>query len=268
MTNDALAGYFARIGYTGEAEPTLDTLRQMIWLHQHVIPFENLDIALFHRPISLAPEAIYAKLVGNRRGGFCFEHNGLLAAMLEQLGFSVTMGYATWTNEAGVEIVPFDHLVLRVTIPGDDVRWLADVGFGSDTPPGPLRLIPGQEQHHAETGTTYRALAHAGPNRQWAIQHRRGDGAWRQLYDIDFTPRTMADFEGRSLFNQTSPESHFTQGTMCSRPRAGGRVTVARGTLIVTSDGQREETPLDGPEAEWAALREWFGIEREGEIQQ
>jgi N-hydroxyarylamine O-acetyltransferase len=262
MSRDPLlARYFERIGYPGSAEATLPALWEIVWLHQLAIPFENLDIALFRQPISLEPAAIFAKLVAGGRGGFCFEQNGLLAAMLERMGFGVTMGYATWGSDAGEEIVPFDHLVLEITIPDHELRWLADAGFGRETPARPLPLAPGREELHEETGYVYRVLPSARPNRHWRIEQRLGEEPWRQLYDIDLTPRRMTDYEHRSRYNQTSPDSIFTQGTMCSRPFPGGRVTVARGTLILTRNGTREERALDGPGAELAALREWFGID-------
>ncbi len=83
-----LDAYVARIGYAGARTPTLETLRAISCAHVSRIPFENVDV-LLGRPILLELEAIEAKLVHARRGGYCFEQNSLLLAVLEALGFSV-----------------------------------------------------------------------------------------------------------------------------------------------------------------------------------
>jgi N-hydroxyarylamine O-acetyltransferase len=256
-----LQRYFARIDYSGPAEPTLASLRQITWRHQLAIPFENLDIVLFQRPISLETPDIFAKLVDANRGGFCFEQNGLLGLILGWMGYGVSYGYATWFDEDGSEIDPFDHLVLRVEIPGEPHPWLADVGFGRQTPARPLPLVAGGEDHHPETGLTYRILPSGRQDRQWMAQVRDDDGEWKLLYEVDLTPRAMGDYEHRSRYHQTSLDSHFTRGMLCSRPAAGGRITVSGGKLILTRNGEREELPLDSRDAELSALREWFGIE-------
>ena len=264
MTSE-LQRYFSRIGYTGSAGPTLANLRQITWLHQLAIPFENLDIVLFRKPISLATEDIYVKLVDRGRGGFCFEQNGLLGLILSFMGYAVSYGYATWPDEDGTEIAPFDHLLLQVGIPGEPDPWLADVGFGRQSPARPIPLVAGREQHHPETGITYRVLPSERQNRQWLVQFRDQDGSWALFYDLDLRARGMSDYEHRSQYHQTSPESHFTRGMICSRSVAGGRVTVADGKLILTGNGEREERPLAGRDEELAALREWFGIEADQE---
>lgn len=260
MQNE-LQRYFARIDYTGSPEPTLANLRQITWLHQLAIPFENLDIVLFRKPISLANEDIFAKLVDRKRGGFCFEHNGLLGLVLRAMGYVVSYGYATWISDDGTEIDPFDHLILRVGIPGEPDPWLADAGFGRQTPARPLPLVAGREEHHPETGLTYRVLASSRQDRQWSVQVQDEQDSWAPLYDLDLRPRVMAEYEHRSQYHQTSPESPFTRGMMCSRPAPSGRITVADGKLILTRIGEREERPLASRQEENEALSEWFGID-------
>ncbi|CAN5887799.1 hypothetical protein BH24CHL4_BH24CHL4_08400 [soil metagenome] len=108
--NGELQRYFSRINYTCSLQPTLANMRQITWLHQLAIPFENLDIVLFNRPISLETPDIFAKLVDQGRGGFCFEQNGLLGLVLGWMGYSVSYGYATWLSDDGEEIDPFSLL--------------------------------------------------------------------------------------------------------------------------------------------------------------
>ncbi len=261
---ERLTRYFDRIAYGGPAEPTLQALEEICWLHQLAIPFENLDIYLYRRPISLVPDAIYTKLVQRRRGGFCFEQNGLLAIMLETMGYGVSMGYATWELETGEWVAPFDHLVLKVTIPGQATPWLADVGFGRNTPAGPLPLRHDAKHRQPRSGIEYRIGKLTKTERQWRIAMQPAGEPPQPLYEADLRPRRMDEFEHRNQFNQTSPDSHFTQGLICSRPTAdGGRVTIAGDLLIQTRDGERTETPLAGSAARARALEKWFGIEME-----
>ncbi len=261
MRADELRAYAERIGYAGPLVPRVAVLREISWLHQLAIPFENLDIALLKRPIVLTPEAILEKLVRQSRGGFCFEQNGLLATVLEALGFAVTMGYATWMPEAGERIVPFDHLVLKVVAPEDGSEWLADVGFGRETPAGPLPLAEGELAADGRSGIAYRIERLDDPDLQWSIARRSAlDTDWVMHYDLDLRARSMVDYEERSQFHQTSADSHFTQGVICSKLVPGGRVSVTSESLILTRDGEREETALEGPAALLGALEEWFGI--------
>ena len=103
MTLD-LAGYFERIGYDGAADPTLDVLQELITAHTRSIAFENLDPLLGVPVDDLGPEALVDKLVHRRRGGYCYEHNGLMGHVLEELGFGVRRFAArvVWTHAAGL----------------------------------------------------------------------------------------------------------------------------------------------------------------------
>src|SRR5580698_1365149 len=81
--------YFARIGFTGVPRADLETLCALHRAHVTHVPFENLDV-LLGRTIRLDLPSLEQKLVGQRRGGYCFEQNGLFVAVLEQIGFEIT----------------------------------------------------------------------------------------------------------------------------------------------------------------------------------
>ncbi len=121
--------YLERIGLSASERPTLHDVHRA---HATSIPFENLDP---HRgiPVSLAEEDLVRKLVRERRGGYCFEQNLLLASALEHIGLEVEPMLARVRAGAPPGTVrPRSHLVLRVT-DGDGRVWHADVGFGSGT---------------------------------------------------------------------------------------------------------------------------------------
>jgi arylamine N-acetyltransferase len=138
---DAVADYFRRIAYTGPTEPTLDVLSALVAGHNRSIPFENLDPVMGIPVIDLEPDALFDKLVRRRRGGYCFEHNGVMAHVLSQLGFGVDIlgGRVVWMNTSG-ELPAQTHQTLAVTVPGVDGRHLVDVGFGGQTLSSPIRF--------------------------------------------------------------------------------------------------------------------------------
>src|ERR1700760_715912 len=141
MTLD-LAAYFERIGYSGGAEPTLEVLQDLVTAHTQAIPFENLDPLLGVPIDDLSPEALTDKLVHRRRGGYCYEHNGLMGYVLAELGFRVRRFAArvVWMVPPDAPPSAQTHTLLAVAFPGSRGAYLVDVGFGGQTPTSPLRL--------------------------------------------------------------------------------------------------------------------------------
>ncbi|MFL6237424.1 MAG: arylamine N-acetyltransferase family protein [Thermoanaerobaculia bacterium] len=243
--------YLERIRYHGPLEPTLDTLRRLHLAHLYAVPFENLSIH-WGEPIQLDDEALFEKIVTRRRGGFCYELNGLFAALLRALGFDVAMLSAGVGRAAGEFSPDYDHMALLVTL---EDRWLADVGFG-DSFREPLRLDKRGEQ--PDGGLAYR-LEETGDGRLLLARREEG-GPWQPQYRFGLEPHLYADYAGRCHFHQTSPDSHFTQNLVCSLATPDGRVTLSGMKLITTRGGERREREL-ADEREYAeALRQIFGV--------
>ncbi len=241
--------YFDRIGYDGGADPTLETLRRLHQQHLRAVPFENLDIHL-GRPISLDPGALFDKIVRRRRGGFCYELNGLFAEMLRAIGFDLDLLSARVAHQDGSFGREFDHLLLRVRIDGRD--WIADVGFG-DSFVEPL-LLYGYEQDCC--GTVYLIDT---PQENMLLL-RQENGHWRQQYLFTLTPRQLEDFQEMCVYHQTSPMSSFTRGRIVSRATAEGRITFSDMRLIDTSKGDRRERTVDSDAEYLEMLEGHFGI--------
>lgn len=243
--------YLQRLNYNGPRTRTLETLQALHQAHLLAVPFENLDIHL-GRAIVLEEEALYDKIVRQRRGGFCYELNGLFAALLRELDFEVNLlsGRVMENGELGPE---FDHLTLLVQL--DEDRWLADVGFG-DSFREPLRLEESKEQ--SQHGVAYRLNNSGG---QWTMQRRLPNHDWEQQYRFTLQPHRLVEFDGMCHYHQTSPASHFTQQRICSRATPEGRVTLSDMRLIITDNGQRQETVLQNQEEYRHALQEHFGID-------
>jgi N-hydroxyarylamine O-acetyltransferase len=274
--------YLERIHYHGSHAPTAATLRELQVAHLLTVPFENLSIHS-HEPIVLEDEALFTKIIERRRGGFCYECNGLFAVLLRALGFDVTTLSAEVANAEGGFSQPFDHMTLLVKL---EQRWLVDVGFG-DSFLEPLLIDEGSEQIQGERA--YRIIREG----DYLIMMRRDklslpttvaagvEDAWnpnqnagKPQYRFTLQPYEYEDFAGMCRYHQTSPQSHFTKGRICSRATAnGGRITLsaAAGTtpgdmrLITTSrNGERDEQILHSNEEYAAALRKHFGVEMTG----
>ena len=243
------AAYLRRIGYHGPLEPTLATLRALHRAHMIAVPFENLDIRE-GRELALDEAGLFDKIVHRRRGGFCYELNGLFAALLSDLDFDVTLLAARVADERGGFGPEFDHLVLLVRL---EDRWLADVGFGRSFPE-PLRLDEPGEQ--AQDEGMYRIAYNEA---QWIFLQRDDLGNWREQYAFTLQPRRLADFAAECRTKQASP--FWTGRTICTRATPDGRITISDMKLIVTLRDERRELLLSGPEEYMATLREHFGIE-------
>ena len=247
-----ITAYLDRINYHGPLAPTAETLRELQVAHLLTVPFENLSIHT-RQPIVLDDNALFEKIVRRRRGGFCYEANGLFAALLRALGFDVKMLSARAANAKGVFGPDFDHMALMVTI---DARWLVDVGFG-DSFRAPLLIDNKDEQRQGE-----RAYRIDPDGRYLVLMQRDGgaDAAWKAQFRFTLQPYEYSDYEEMCRYHQTSPQSHFTRGRICSRATPDGRVTLSEMRLIITRNGEREERELTDEEEYAATLRERFGI--------
>lgn len=193
--------YAARIGYKGSGEPTLETLRVLHRLHPAAIPFEAID-CLLDRRISLDPAAVDAKLIGARRGGYCFEHNSLFARVLTTLGFQVQglAGRVRWGLAEGMPVRPRTHQVLRVEL--DGASWLVDVGFGGCVLTAPMQLTPDTQTMDHDT---YRLT----PAEGGVTLEVRRDAGWLAAWELSFDPCQPADYEMANWYTSTFPTSHF-----------------------------------------------------------
>ena len=215
--------YLARIGYEGSREPSYETLRALHVRHLLKVPFENLDIH-WKRPIVVDVDRFLHKILVERRGGFCYELNGAFAALLRELGFDVTVLSARVICDDGTYGPDFDHMTLLV-----NGQWLADVGFGESsmvplnidgTPEGNYRALDGQYQ-------VLRA------------------GEWQTDYLFTLTPRQLHEFGPMCEYQQTSPQSPFTKKKVITLAREDGRITLTADKLIVTRNGERQETVIE-----------------------
>ena len=245
-----LAEYFARIGYAGAPAADLATLRELHRRHLEAIPFEALDAQLGLVP-SLERGAIFDKLVRQRRGGWCYEMNGLFGWALEEIGFDVTrVACAVMFQHGGAETMG-NHLALLVRIDGSE--WLADVGFGSSL----AEPIPLAEARHAHTPFPV-ALART-PGGYW----RYSEYAAAEPFCFDFRaePADEALLAEKCRWQASAPESNFVLN-FAARRRVADRHLALRGKVLseIGPDGETRRELADAEEFA-AVLAATFGIE-------
>lgn len=230
-----LNAYLRRVAFQGRPSPDLETLRQLHRCHPQAIAFENLS-TLMGESVPLELDALVDKLVGAGRGGYCFEHNGLFAAVLETLGFEVTTLAArvSWGREPG-RVGGRTHMLMSVRIAGRD--FICDVGFGGVTLNMPLLLEVDVEQ--------------AGPQERFRMV-MRNDGeyelfielsdGWQSMYRFDLQPQGPGDYEAMNRHVSTHRDSPFIANLMAARRTAEGRHALSntrlrtyRGVAVIRS---------------------------------
>lgn len=259
-----LDAWLARLGIAAPPSPTLEALNTVLAANLASIPFENVD-PLLRRPVRIELDAVFDKLVTQRRGGYCFELNTLLAAALTALGFIVTP-LAARVRWGVPETVPTmtSHMLLRVEVAHQS--YLADVGFGGPTP---FRAMPLSAP--MDDSFPYR-LASSPPEAAGSAFHSydmeaRGDAGWIKLYRFDLTPQPWIDYVPRNWYVSTHPDSVFLHRLMAARTDAGTRVTLANGELAERApDGTVRRQRLETPEAVVQILSERFGVQFDDQL--
>ncbi|MGE2717162.1 arylamine N-acetyltransferase family protein [Mycolicibacterium litorale] len=250
------SSYLARIGYAGGTEPALETLRALVAAHNRSIPFENLDPLLGLPVADLSAAALTDKLVHRRRGGYCYEHNGLMGHVLEEMGFGVDRLAArvVWMRED--DTLPAQtHQLLAVTVPGTPGRFLVDVGFGGQTPSAPIRLDTDAEQ--TTRHEPYRIRDH----RDGRLLESLVRGEWRPLYVFTERPQPLIDLEVGSWYVSTHPESPFVTGLTAALVTDDARWNLRGRHLAVHRADGSERIRFDTAAQVLDALTERFGID-------
>jgi arylamine N-acetyltransferase len=259
-----LTGYLSRIDYTGPTDPTLDTLRALVAAHGERIPFENLNPLMGIPVVDLSRGALFDKMVRRRRGGYCYEMNGLLGYVLADLGFEVERltGRVVWMNPVWLDGPPpaETHHVLAVRIPGVDQRYLVDVGFGGQTLTSPIRLAADEVQQTRHEPYRLRTYGN-GPADGYLLEALVRD-SWQPLYTFTDQPRPVIDLEVGSWYVSTYPKSTFVVGLTASLITPDARWNLrGRNLAVHYQDGRSDRTRLDNAAQVLDVLMNRFGID-------
>lgn len=247
LVNMKKEDYFNRIGFNNNGfEPNLENLKLLQRLHLLSVPFENLDIP-WKNPIILDSDKFYQKIVNQKRGGFCYELNGLFYELLNKIGYKSKIISARVNNGKGDFGKEYDHLAILTKVDGE--QYLSDVGFG-DFIAEPLKFVLDLEQDD-ENGTY---LIRKYDDEYFEVTKKVED-VWKSEYIFKDLERDLSEFEEMCKFHQTSKESHFTKGKVCSLMTKNGRKTLTDKKFIETVNGEKKEINVNS-EKEFAQILE------------
>ena len=247
--NFKLTDYCQRIGFSGELRADLPTVQALMQQQLRTIPFENLDV-LAGKPISLEPDDIVAKLIGRRRGGYCYEVNGLFAMVLQVLGIPYQFVAARPMFYPVKR--PRTHAALVVELEGK--QWLVDLGFGSYGIRAPLDLAV-LDTPIQQDGDTFMLIQQGS---DWVLK-AWVEGQWVNQYGFNHCPVEWIDFAPANWLNSTHPQAIFTQKYLVVRFTEQGRLILFADTFKVVENQQVTQTTVQAHEYEAILARE-FGL--------
>jgi N-hydroxyarylamine O-acetyltransferase len=245
-----LQAYFDRINFTGEARPDVATLRALHRAHMQAIPYDSLDVQ-FGRPVSLDPAAAFDKIVTRRRGGWCYEMNGLFGAMLQAIGFKVTRMAGAAMREVRGDFMIGSHLVLLVEIDGEP--WIADVGFG-DGALEPFRLATGPLSFEG-----YDFLVETLDDRWWRFHNHALGGA--KSFDFIVEPADPALLQEKCDWLHDAPDSPFVQNVICQRYRGGEILQLIGRSYRQIRGGEKQDRLIESADEFVQVLRDDFTLD-------
>ncbi|UYN98993.1 MAG: arylamine N-acetyltransferase [Devosia sp.] len=248
-----LNAYFERIGFSGSIAPTLATLEMLHALHPAAIPFENLT-PLMGDPVALDQPSLERKMLAEKRGGYCFEHNLMFMHMLADLDYTVRplLARVVWTDAEGANRPP-SHLLLLVEINGQS--YIADVGFGGLTLTTPLRLRADVDQ-----STPHETFRLVGGDPDWTLEVKIGDD-FKPVYMFTLDQVSDAAIEAINTTIATDPGSPFTHELRVALAPPGQRLKLHNTRFIIQPvEGAKQERDISRMETLRSVLTGDFGL--------
>lgn len=250
--------YLKRINFEGEISINFESLKAIHRAQHLAIPFENFDICL-GRNITVEPASIFQKLVEKKRGGYCFELNGLLLMALQSFGFEARplLGRVHLSRE----ITGRTHQTTLVTI--EDKSWVVDLGFGAEAPLVPIPLV--YNEPISFENQTYRLVNDIVFG---YILQNNPKGHWKNLYSFNLSPVFDIDIKLGNHFTSTHPDSFFTNARIAALPLENGMISLYHNRLKKVINGKEKIISLKDDSSYLAVLEKEFGIEIDAEYDQ
>ena len=248
--NFDLHQYLARIGFEGQAQADIHTVRNMMRCQLFTVPFENLDV-LAGKVVSLVPEDIVDKIVTRKRGGYCYEVNGLFAMALDALGIAYQFVAARPMFYPVRR--PKTHMALVLTL--DNEQWLCDLGFGSYGIRAPIALTC-LNQDIAQDSDLFRLTGDEHGNfrvQAWC------DSTWANQYEFNLSPQEWIDFSPANYLNSTHPDAVFVQKLLIVLHNPSGRKILFGQVLKTIENGVSRQDVLSAQQTTSVLLHE-FGL--------
>jgi N-hydroxyarylamine O-acetyltransferase len=244
--------YLKRINYKNKIDTSLNTLFELQKKHIKNVPFENLGIH-YNKEIKLDVDAIYRKIVRNKRGGFCYELNGLFYNLLKTIGFDVKMISAKVHKKDGIYGKEFDHLATIARVDNQD--YLVDVGFGK------FAFEPLALKMNVLLNDDFGKFQFDKFKEGYFRINELVEGKLIPQYIFKTIPRKLSDFETMCTFHQTSSQSHFTTKKVITIFNGKERITLNDNLLKITTNGKVSELHFKESKKFDELLKKYFDIE-------
>lgn len=244
-SNFKLSDYLTRIGYEGDVGNNAATLIQLVQKQLQSIPFENTEVQAKRIP-SMVPEDIVDKILIRRRGGYCYEINGVFAMALTAIGFE---WYFAGARPMFYPLRrPKTHMVLIVRIDGEE--YLCDTGFGGYGLRAPLKI---EETEITQDTDRFRLEYLDGEY----VLSSLVQGEWQRQYGFALQRQEWIEFSLANYFNATNPDTIFTQKKLAIMQTSRGRKILVDQELKLIEEGQLQRLNVDYD----TAIEEYFGLE-------
>lgn len=244
--------YLKRINFHQSPKADKETLFQLHQAHLYNVPFEDLNIH-YDIPIVLSKDALYQKVVVERRGGFCYEMNGLFRELLNEIGYQTTLIAASVIDKNGVVGHKYDHAALIVDL---EKRWLVDVGFGGDSfvLPKELKLDVVQKDIH----DYYKFEKHT--EQQWMLLQSADGAHFTRQYIFSFEEEQLDNFEEQCQLKQTKEDGYFKMNLMCTKATPEGRISIFNDRLTIKDRRGKEFRKIESEAELFNLLTKEYGI--------
>lgn len=245
--------YLDRIGMKRPVEPDLKTLNEIVYAHQCKVPFENIDIYAFKKEVSLSIPDLFDKVVTRKRGGYCFELNGLFTQFLKDLG------YNAWSLMVRIVrgrdfLGPIMHRGVMVEI--DRKRYFCDVGFGGPAPGGAVLV---QDQSITQcAGVDY--LIQRLDEYWWLLSALDENGQPQKLFRFYDMPQENIDYITLSHYC-SGPESNFAKRWFLNLRLPDGSCSVMQDEFTITHGDRKEIRTIASDQEFWTIAKTYFGLE-------
>lgn len=246
--------YLSRMNFLGKIEITPQCLSALVRAHHMSVPFENYDICELDRPADIAVQALFDKIVTRRRGGYCFELNGLFYSLLIALGFDAKPALCRIVNDFASVYAPLHRCNLVLF---GDKTYFTDVGFGGPMPSGAVLIEEGFEQTFY--GMTFKCTAL--DEHQWCLCRKEPDGSWARSIIFSKYPSEIVDFLAPNFFCSCQPTSPFKFMRSANLYLDNGFRSISEGIFTNTENGNSTKTEIKSKTQEFEILKEYFGIE-------
>lgn len=249
-----LDNYLRRLGYRQTPQNNLQTLNELHKKHLFSIPFENLDIHL-KKPLQIELEALYQKIIIEKRGGFCYELNFLFYNLLKEIGFDCQIVSASMYDKKENLAGQFDHLAILVKL---EENWLVDVGYGNLFTE-PMKIPSKIDNYVYKDRDAIYKIGQLDESTYILSESKKGY-KFKEIYAFETIPRKINEFYEQIDFKQYSKESYFVKNKICTLPTEEGRITLFNAKFIKTMGQEKQERTIQNDDEFYQLVRDEFGM--------